>query len=185
MRRFLGALAVFAGALGLPATARAQAAPLVPIAIYPETPVRLELQLPDTRQPVALCQGACTAYLPPGKYRLEVHAGSETRAGGRVVNVPGPSALFVKPRTEGMRTSGLTLGIAGSALLVGGMVLLATVLDQDYDDDGYRDHDRRDTLVPLGVGAVVVGLVLTPIGWIRFGKSLRPAVDVEPLGAAR
>ncbi|MDQ2645374.1 MAG: hypothetical protein M3020_16265 [Myxococcota bacterium] len=182
MRRLLGALAMFAGALGLPATARAQTARLVPIAIYPETPVRLELQLPDSRQPVALCQGACTAYLPPGKYRIEVHAGSETRAGGRVVNVPGPSALFVKPRSEGMRTSGLTLGIAGSALLVGGMVLLATALDDDYDDDGYR---RRGTLVPLGLGAVVVGLVLTPIGWVRFGKSLRPAVDVEPLGAVR
>lgn len=183
MRRLLGALAMFAGALGLPATARAQTAPLVPIAIYPETPVRLELQLPDSRQPVALCQGACTAYLPPGKYRLEVHAGSETRAGGRVVNVPGPSALFVKPRTEGMRTSGLTLGIAGSALLVGGMVLLATALDDGYDGD--RDNDRRGTLLPLGLGAVVVGLVLTPIGWVRFGKSLRPAVDVEPLGAVR
>ncbi len=185
MRRSLGALVVFAGALGLPATARAQTAPLVPIAIYPETPVRLELQMPDTRQPVALCQGACTAYLPPGKYRLAVHAGSDTRAGNRVVNVPGPSALFVKPRSEGMRTSGLALGIAGSALLVGGMVLLATTLQDDYDGDGYRDDNHRATLVPLGLGAVVVGLVLTPIGWVRFGKSLRPAVDVEPLGAAR
>ena len=184
MRQLLGALVAFAGALGLPATALAQAAPvvppLVPIAIYPETPVRLELQMPDTRQPVALCAGACTAYLPPGKYRLEVHPAGETRGGARVVNIPGPSSLFVTPRSEGMRTSGLTLGITGSALLVGGMVLLATALSDDWDADG-RSSRRNDALVPLGVGAVVVGLVLTPIGWIRFGKSLRPAVDVQPL----
>ena len=59
MRQLLGALVAFAGALGSTATAQAQMAPpgAVPVAIYPETPVRLELQMPDTRRPVALCQG--------------------------------------------------------------------------------------------------------------------------------
>jgi hypothetical protein len=182
MRQLLGALVVFAGALGSTVTAQAQTAPpgVVPIAIYPETPVRLELQMPDSRRPVALCQGACTAYLPPGKYRLEVHPGLDTRAGARTVNIPGPSALFVKPRSESMRSSGLTMAVAGSALLLGGMVMLTSALRDEWDGDG--DSSRHDTLVPLGLGAIVVGLVLTPIGWVRFGKSLRPAVEVEPLG---
>lgn len=180
MRQLLGALVVFAGVLGLPATALAQAAPpgAVPIAIYPETPVRLELQMPDTRQPVALCQGACTAYLPPGKYRLAVHPGLDTRAGSRVVNIPGPSSLFVTPRTEGMRTSGLALGVTGSALVLFGFVTILTTLDHPQPDD----DDRNQVLVPMALVGLVVGLVLTPIGWVRFGKSLRPAVEVEPLG---
>lgn len=182
MRQLLGAFGVvFAGALGLPATAQAQTAPpgAVPIAIYPKTPVRLELQMPDSRRPVALCQGACTAYLPPGRYRLEVHPGYETRGGARVVNVPGPSALFVTPRSEGMRTSGLAMGVAGSALVMFGFVTLVTTLD----DPHHENDDRNQVLVPMALVGLVVGLVLTPIGWVRFGKSLRPAVDVQPLGA--
>ncbi len=180
MRQLLGALVVFAGALGSTATASAQTARpgAVPVAIYPERPVRLELQMPDTRLPVALCQSACTAYVPPGKYRLFVHPGFETRAGGRVVNVPGPSALFVKPRTEGMHTGGLAMGVTGSALVMFGFVTLLTTLDNPQPDH----DDRNQVLVPMALVGLVVGLVLTPIGWVRFGKSLRPAVEVEPLG---
>jgi hypothetical protein len=181
MRQLLGALAAFAGTLSSTVTAQAQTAlpGAVPVAIYPERPVRLELQMPDSRLPVALCQGACTAYVPPGKYRLEVHPGLDTRAGARTVNIPGPSALFVKPRTEGMRSSGLALGVTGSALVMFGFVTLVTTLD----DGPNPDHDdRNQVLVPMALVGLVVGLVLTPIGWVRFGKSLRPAVEVEPLG---
>lgn len=181
MRQLLGALVVSAGVLGLSATAQAQMAPpgVVPVAIYPETPVRLELQMPDTRQPVALCQGACTAYVPPGKYRVFVHPGFETRAGGRVVNVPGPSTLFVKPRSEGMYTSSLAMGITGSALVLFGFATLVTALD----DPHHENDDRNQVLVPMALVGLVVGLVLTPIGWVRFGKSLRPAVEVDALGS--
>ncbi len=87
--------------------------------------------------------------------------------------------MFVKPRSEGMRSSGLALGIAGSSLIVFSMVTLATTLG-----DGHYEHDDRDqVLIPMALVGLVVGLVLTPIGWVRFGKSLRPAVDVEPLGS--
>jgi len=182
MRLLSRALVVFAGALTVSSTAFAQTAPpgVVPIAIYPEKPVRLELQIPETGQPVAFCQGPCTAYLPPAKYRLYVHPGPDTRAGGRVVHVPGPSALLVKPRSEGSYTGGLAMGIAGSAMILLGGATIVTTLDRTSSED----DDRNQVLVPMAFVAILAGLVLTPIGWVRFGKSLRPAVNVEPLSAA-
>jgi hypothetical protein len=147
---------------------------LLPIAVFPDDPaLRFELQLPDTRRPVALCQGPCTAYLPPGRYRFFVHPTNGTRAGGRTVEIEAPSVVHLKPRTHGHYETGLTLGIVGSALLfISTFTLLSTA-------DGRGDHDD---VVALSLLGFVTGAVLTPIGWVSFGRSLRPAVEVQPMG---
>jgi hypothetical protein len=148
---------------------------LLPIAVFPEDPgLRFELQLPDTRRPVALCQGPCTAYLPPGRYRFFVHPTNGTRAGGRTVEIEAPSVVLLKPRTHGHYETGLTLGIVGSALIfISTLTLLSTA-------DGRDDHDD---LIAVSLLGFVTGAVLTPIGWVSFGRSLRPAVDVQRMGS--
>ena len=158
-----------------PAPAAPQPLPgLLPIAVFPDDPaLRFELQLPDTRRPVALCQGPCTAYLPPGRYRFFVHQTNGTRAGGRTVEIEAPSVVHLKPRTQGHYETGLTLGIVGSALIfISTLALLSNA-------DGRGDHDDVIAISLLGF---VTGAVLTPIGWVSFGRSLRPAVDVQPMG---
>lgn len=147
---------------------------LLPIAVFPDDPsLRFELQLPDTRQPVALCQGPCTAYLPPGRYRFFVHPTNGTRAGGRTVQIEAPSVVQLKPRTHGHYQTGLTLGIVGSALIFASTITLL------MSADGRGD---RDDVIAFSLLGLVTGAVLTPIGWVSFGRSLRPAVDVQPLG---
>jgi hypothetical protein len=163
-------------------TAPAQVAPqalappgLLPIAVFPSEPgLRFELQLPDTRRPVALCQGPCTAYLPPGRYRFFVHPTDGTRAGGRTVQIEAPSVVQLKPRTNGHYQTGLTLGIVGSALVFASTLTMLSSVGEG------ADHDDVFAVSLLGF---VTGAVLTPIGWVSFGRSLRPAVDVKPMGS--
>jgi hypothetical protein len=180
-RRFGGFVALLASLLAArPASAQAVPQGSVPIAVYPSTPaLRFELQLPDSRRPVALCQGACTAYLPPGRYRLFVHPSHDTRAGGRTVKIEGPSMVELTPRSEASYQTGLTLGIVGSALVLVSMVTL--VSGAMRNNDGDFDNDSDGDLLGLSLIGLLTGAVLTPIGWVSFGRSLRPGAKVQPL----
>jgi len=175
MWRKLGAALAVAGPLfGVAPPVRAQqiAAGSVPIAVYPEQPgLRFELQTPDGRRPVALCEGACTAYLPPGRYRLFVHPTEETRAGARTVKIEGPSAVQLQARSKNSYQTGLTLGVVGSALILASTVMLLSSIDD-------RPSPDDDTLA-LSLVGFLTGAVLTPIGWVSFGRSLRPAASVQ------
>lgn len=177
MRRRLGALL---GGLGwfLPAAALAQpAVPTpawqpVPVAVYPEPrELSFELQLTDTRQPVALCEGACTAWLPRGRYRLVAHETLATRGGGRTIVIDGPSRVQLSARSNAQFQTGLTLGIVGSALLFVSSVVLLTTLDSRESED----------VTLMSLAGMLTGAALTPIGWVMFGKSLRPKTEIQPL----
>jgi hypothetical protein len=145
----------------------------VPIAVYPKTRgLRFELQMPNTLRPVALCRGPCTAYLPPGRYRLFAHATDDTRAGSRAVKLEGPSVVYLEPKSRASHDTGLTFAIVGTALTVLSVIYLADT------HDPVRSHDDMAT---LAVAGLVGGLIMAPIGWVLYGKSLRPAVDVQPL----
>lgn len=163
-----------------PVVAAARADTAVPIQLRGSEPgLRLEIQDPRNRSPLALCTDACQATIVPGRYRLFVNATAGTRAGGRVVDISGPSQLLVTPRTEARYTTGLTLGIGGPVLMVLGSLLFLASLGNGLGHDAGSSSDGGQAAA--GLGMLVGGIVITPIGWVMFGTSLRPKVEVSPL----
>ncbi len=137
-------------------------------------------------KPVVRCPDRCLVYVPPQKYWLSVSEGSETLAGRRQVNVDGPSRLVVEPRSKSDRSTGLAMGIGGIALVVVGSVAMLAGAIQSIDNVDNPDNHSNDggNLVALGLAGFVAGAILTPIGWVQFGRSA-PGVQTEALGPSR
>ena len=152
----------------------------VPIELHGSEPnLHLEIQDPRTRRPLALCTGACQASIVPGRYRLFVAETPDTRAGGRDVQIVESSSLLVTPRSEAQHTTGLVLGIAGPVLMVIGSVVVLSSVARDYNESGSGSSGEG---VLAGLGMMLGGIAITPIGWVMFGTSLKPKVEVTPLG---
>jgi hypothetical protein len=155
----------------------------VPIEIRGSVPgLRLEIQDPRTRRPLAFCTGACQATIVPGRYRFYANATAETRSGGRDMDIVDASKILVSPRSEAQHSTGLVLGIAGPALMVLGAAVFLTNIANTYQEDGSGSSSGRAEGALAGVGLMLGGMVLTPIGWVMFGTSFRPRVEVTPLG---
>jgi hypothetical protein len=94
------------------------------------------------------------------------------------------SKILVTPRSEAQHSTGLVLGIAGPALMVLGAAVFLTNLANNYsteDSSSGSGSGHADGML-AGMGLMIGGMVLTPIGWVMFGTSLRPRVEVTPLG---
>jgi hypothetical protein len=137
----------------------------------------------DKKQPpFAYCPDACTLTLYPGEYWLSVHQSRGVVPGKRAFTVDGPSRAFVTPRTEEEKSSGRTMGYAGIGLIAGGMAMMLWGIGQSLD--GGRDSsDAGFTVFLIGLGGVVTGSVLTPIGFVRGGRSA-PLIEVNRLDHA-
>jgi hypothetical protein len=91
-----------------------------------------------------------------------------------------------EPRTYADKENGLIMGITGTVLVVGGGVgLMVTLISNTHcDDDRTRVGCHTDWTLgsSISVLALVAGCILTPIGWVQFGRS-SPDARVTPLGA--
>jgi hypothetical protein len=139
--------------------------------------------------PIAGCPTDCMVYVPPGKYRITVGETLDTRSGKRVVDVFLPTRAFVEPRTKSDKETGLIMGIGGSALVVTGIVgLVVSLTANTHCPDGFssgststnRCKTEWTTGATLSLLAMIAGCVLTPIGWVQFGRSA-PTVTSSPL----
>lgn len=188
-------LLVLVAALALPVASSAQAqAPVappppgfVPLVLQGGAPgLQYELSLDERNAPpLAHCGSDCLIYVRPGKYRLSVTETDETRSGRRVIEVYGPSRAYVEPRTKADKESGLIMGIGGSVLFLGGFVgLMGSLLHETHCNEGGQTGCRTDwsTGATISLVSIVAGAILTPIGWVQFGRS-SPNVSVAPLQA--
>jgi hypothetical protein len=154
------------------------------VALYPE------YVAPGTAPPIAHCTLPCGFQMPRGRYRLEVAETSNTLGGSRSILIDGPSKLVVTPRDRGKRTMGLVLGIGGIVAVVAGIGLIADGVHTVYRCDSSGFCDSRVTTFSgeagAGLALFLAGAAITPIGWVMFGKSFHPAVDVlhPGMGAA-
>ena len=131
-------------------------------------------------RPVVRCPDRCLVYVTPNEYWLSVGESSDTLAGRRKVSVDGPSRLVVDPRTKSARSTGLTLGVSGIVLLFVGSIALLAGIGESLDENS----ESGSNLAVLGLGGMVAGAILTPIGWVQFGRSA-PGVQNEQLMRAR
>jgi hypothetical protein len=130
-------------------------------------------------RPIAECPGNCRLVLVPGRYKVFVHETADTLPGSRDVNITGPATVRVDPDTIAHRDAGMGMGIAGPILiLVGFVALLANAcwdcsrLEQEEHNEEYRS---ANTLAGIGL---LGGLTITPIGWVMYGTSMKPEIDV-------
>jgi hypothetical protein len=152
------------------------------VALYPEWAA------PGSVPPIARCTLPCGFQMPRGRYRLEVAETPNTLGGSRPVTVDGPMRLVVTPRDRTKRTMGLVLGIGGIVAVVAGIGLIADGLHTYYacnvNTDVCVHTSTFSNEAGAGLAVFLAGAAITPIGWVMFGKSFRPAVDVEHAGAA-
>ncbi|HVW27565.1 MAG TPA: hypothetical protein VHC69_19505 [Polyangiaceae bacterium] len=140
---------------------------------------------PGSVPPIARCRLPCGFQMPRGRYRLAVAETPNTLAGSRPVVIDGASRLVVTPRDRGTRTLGLVLGIGGIVAVVAGIGLMADGFHSYYTCDLDGPCTRTTSFsgeAGAGLALFLAGAALTPIGWVLFGKSFRPAVDVEHPG---
>lgn len=126
------------------------------------------------------CSDPCQLTAPNGKYELHVFRG-DAALGTTSLRVSGPAFFQVSPPNLSRQRAGLTLGITGSAFLLAGFVAVTYAITARHDcglDETCRNR-YVDTLW-YGTGAVALGTVLSPIGWVLFGTNRSPKVRLVP-----
>lgn len=111
-----------------------------------------------------------------------MHATEDTLPGSRTIDIKGPATVRVDPDTTEHRSMGLAMGIAGPILtlvaLIG--VIASACADgcdgNDQDPSTSNHHD--DGVSGIAVLGLLGGLTITPIGWVMYGTSFKPEVDV-------
>jgi hypothetical protein len=124
---------------------------------------------------VSHCDTDCTIYVRPGRDRLRVFNTATMEAGSRTVEVMEPSLIIVDPPSPSKRKVGLGLGIGGAVLSTFGLILWGA-----SNDVRSPRWVRGDWSLLTGLAALMGGAVASPIGWVMFGKSFRPKVEVIP-----
>jgi hypothetical protein len=176
--------------------------PYPPPSPYPPSPVvvapppappeqrwmlRLESDTPGTeyrvfagrreKVPWFQCMAPCSAEVPRGEYRFEATS-SEMSDGSIVAAVAGPTRVTTEGGSRSAKSSGLVLGITGSAVAAIGLVglLVESIPRCRYDvyggcnEDPSHEDDRRKGMLAFGVVAAV-GAVLATVGWVEFASN--------------
>ena len=146
----------------------------VPVTFEHSTPrLRLSLAVGKRERPFVVCPAPCTVMVPPGEYWVSVNETTESLAGTRRIRVDGPSLASVEPRARADRETGLTLGILGIVMIFGGMGAMLASVPND------RSGEVDTAWMLTGITGVIGGLIMTPIGWVQFGRR-NPSVEVTP-----
>ncbi len=149
----------------------------VPVTIASDTPgTRFSIKRDQDAAEVARCDTRCGLYLPKGKYRLVVKESDDVADGTRRFKLDGPSSILLSPDTPGQRWAGLSLGIGGIAATIAGAVLLLS--SNGCADCGEATKQKAGVVLLLG------GLGATPVGWVMFGKSFKPDLQIDQRSAA-
>ena len=99
------------------------------------------------------------------------------------MDIDGPARLVVTARHRAKRGGGLVLGIGGIAMTLAGIGVIAEASDLSPTNcDVYgRCQTDATAAASMGLALMLVGAAVTPIGWVLFGKSFHPAIEVQHL----
>jgi len=123
---------------------------------------------PARDAPLVFCVApGCRTALWADRYKIHVTETAHTLAGSRVIETRGPARIIVDPDTRTHRYLGLAMGIAGPVLVLLGAGLLTC--------GGGCERSRLDA----GVTTLVGGIAITPVGWVMYGTSSKPEVEVR------
>jgi hypothetical protein len=173
----MGSLGLVAALLLGAGTAQAEQASPDPVHVVVDggSPnVELRLTRGNGEETLLRCQGRCEFFAPRGRYRVHARDSSTGKEYELGLRVKHSSAFRLRQGDSSARTAGLVLGIAGSASVLTGMILvlpsLMSGLCHDSEGDGCLTEGER-TMGKVGVGLLLAGAIATPIGWIMFGQN--------------
>lgn len=156
--------------------------------------IRMESDTPNTeyrvyagrrdKVPWFQCTAPCQAEVPRGEYRFEA-TGPEMADGSIVSTVAAPTRISTEGGSKSAKSSGLVIGITGSAIAAIGLVglLVESIPRCNYDIYGQCNEtasasdDRHKGMLAFGVVAGV-GALLAAIGWVEFASN-RTHMDTQ------
>ena len=160
-------------------------APIVPIAVYPfmvrarTGGRRIEVRSSHD-QAIARCVGGCWLSLPSGDYKALFYdqSGAEHEFN---FSVEGPGGIEIEDANPDTASTGLVFGIVGSALVVGGTVLMTAGLQHACLMAECPNQQNSEAGLFLGgFVAFVAGAVMTPIGWVTWARNRHPRLHEDP-----
>ena len=138
--------------------------------------VRLELYDPTERPPQQLpavvCFDQCAVSAVPGRYLLRVSGPGDVKTGKRFIDLEESSNVYIDPPSKFQRYFGLSLGILGPTLIVGGIMVGFF--------SAYHTEQRAQPWHTVGLSMAITGIVVTPLGWVMFGTNGKPSVEIVP-----
>jgi hypothetical protein len=159
--------------------------PIVPIAVFPfMVRARTDGRRIEVRsshdQAIARCVGGCWLSLPSGDYKALFYDQSGAEHEFKF-SVQGPGGIEIEDADPETESTGLVLGIAGSALVVGGTVLMTVGLQHAcLMAECPNQQNSEAGLLLGGFVAFVAGAVMTPIGWVTFARNRHPRLHMDP-----
>ena len=126
-------------------------------------------------EPLIRCETPCAPALEKGRYRVVL--GDEWGGGSTVLAVSRSASFRVERRDPTAAYWGLGLGIAGPLVFLGGGFALI-LMNAGYEKCGENCTSASASPAgeALGIGMIVTGVALTVVGWILFGKNVKPKV---------
>ena len=141
--------------------------------------VTLRIADEDTDRTVASCRGPCSFHAPAGHYTVysrDDETGDRHELGLRVRHA-GHFRFDAGDSTA--KTTGLVIGIAGPTLIMTGFILIAPALLSNSCEDNECSSNGQRTASQIGLGALVLGAVATPIGWTMFASNRTRFVEMH------
>lgn len=131
---------------------------------------------------VAECFRRCDFWALPGRYTLYTRdhdSGAQHELG---LKVNGWRSYELQQGNDSARGLGLALGVGGAVSIFAGVLLTLPVVMSSmcHDTDCVSDDERM--AARIGLGALVAGAVMTPIGWTMFSHNrtrLRPLDELR------
>jgi hypothetical protein len=140
---------------------------LVPVRITSDTPgVQVWLRRAEDEAAVVYCAHSCVAYVPRGKYRLDIPSTANTLGGTPRVKVDGPTAVSVRAPDHSSRWVGLGTALGGHGIMAGGIALILSNMCVMGTCEGSSE------LRGMGMLMTISGGIMAPIGWTHFGKNV-------------
>ena len=141
--------------------------------VRPGTSVAIESNLGEDEgtagRVVSRCFDDCEEVLDPGPYRLRLIGADGDTIGTKSVSIRRSMIFHFTDANPGAATTGLVLGITGTALAVSGIAALGALALCDSDGGG-------NSLQWVGIyalAAIPVGAIMTSIGWGLFAHNRR------------
>jgi len=118
--------------------------------------------------PLARCTEYCDFWALPGKYTLYARDHSGAQAQALPLRIKQSARFEFERGDDDARTTGLAVGVVGSAALLTGLILIATAaLSSICEDSNCTSSGKRDAAT-VGLGLLVAGAIATPVGWATY-----------------
>lgn len=139
---------------------------------------RFDVQERRSRAVVANCTSECTLDLPRGDYLLVIPESEGNARGTSRLTVEEDQTVTFADADRDSSNTGLALGIVGTVMIPAGLVIASLgLIHCGMAECSDEERDDSNTLALAGLGVLVGGVVLTPVGWSQFARNRRPKLE--------